>query len=85
MPTKIPIRINGTEEIEVDYSETVYVTQEQILEAIEEDPDILNRVNLPIQSQFKNVTLLDSIKLQTISEILQKCTLDDLEKFKQTL
>jgi hypothetical protein len=85
MPKKIPITIHGTTEIEVDYDQTVYVTQEDILDAIEEDPDILNRVNLPIQTQFKNVTLLDSIKLQTISEILEKCTLEDLEKFKRTL
>lgn len=93
MPRKlrIPIQISTTtevhidERVDVDIDETVYIDSEDVLKAIEEDPSILDKLGFVSLNQFKNLTLLDSIKLLTFSEILEKCTLDDLEKFKQTL
>ena len=88
---KIPITISKTadvhidETVEVDIYETVYIDKEDILEAIKDDPSILEAFGFASLNKFKNFTLLDSIKLDTISEILEKCTLEDLEQFKRTL
>jgi hypothetical protein len=94
MPTHPPVKVRirtskkvevDIKEVEVDIDEDVEISKQDILEAIQDDPSILEALGLAYLNKLKNSTLLDSIKLETIFEILQKCTLEDLEKFKQTL
>ena len=87
MPTHPPVkvRIRTSKEVEVDIDEEVEISKYDILHAIEADPGILSMIGFTSFKSFKQMTLLDSLKLETIFEILQKCTLEDLEKFKRTL
>ena len=82
MPRKSKITVPVRTTVEVDIDENIVLTKDEILESLD-DADTLKElgfIEIP-----KNMSLIDEMKLELFLSILDKCTLDQLEKFKSTL
>ena len=79
----VPINTSVDVDVEVEIDENVEISKSVLVEAIQSEPDVLKELGfMPLP---KNMSMIDDMKLELFMGILDKCTLDQLEKFKATL
>lgn len=79
------VHIDQTVDVDVD----VKITDKEIIEALKESgelEEVLASAGFIKAGNFgDNSTILDTMKAELISEILEKATLEQLEQFRKTL